>query len=189
MWVDISMAVWQFSQSHLLHHYHHVSCSRASQNYFFASNGCDLTVPIIRSLVPLALSALTLLMNFCAKVTLLGGKHIYVLFTCTRTFLLITVVVSAVRSHNVARINKSYESYGDRFTTTVIEDLATSDLSQAVKGLCELPFLYSEAECVPGVDAIIHVASPLANAASPQVILDVRRLRALNQPFPSNFLQ
>jgi hypothetical protein len=27
---------------------------------------------------------------------------------------------------------------------------------------------------IPGVDAIIHVASPLANAASPQVILDVR---------------
>jgi hypothetical protein len=134
--------------------------------------------------VPLALLALTLLMNFCAKVTLLGGKHI---FTCTRTLLLITVVVSAVRSHNVARITKSYESYGDRFTTTVIEDLATSDLSQAVKGSCGLPFLYSEAECVPGVDAIIHVASPLANAASPQVILDVRRLRALNHPFPSNF--
>jgi len=31
---------------------------------------------------------------------------------------------------------------------------------------------------VPGVDAIIHVASPLANAASPQVILDVRYPRA-----------
>ena len=44
------------------------------------------------------------------------------------------VVLSAVRSHNVPRVSKSYESYGDRFTTTVIEDLATSDLSQAVKG-------------------------------------------------------
>jgi hypothetical protein len=31
---------------------------------------------------------------------------------------------------------------------------------------------------VPGVDAIIHVASPLANAGSPQVILDVRHPRA-----------
>ena len=46
----------------------------------------------------------------------------------------VAVVVSAVRSHNVPRVSKSYESYGDRFTTTVIEDLATSDLSQAVKG-------------------------------------------------------
>ena len=119
-------------------------------------------------------------MSFCGKVTLLGGTHTHVLFTRARTLLLIIVVVSAVRSHNVGRITKSYESYGDRFTTTVIEDLATSDLSQAVKGSCELLFIYSEAEYVPGVDAIIHVASPLANAASPQVILDVCRLRALD---------
>jgi hypothetical protein len=42
--------------------------------------------------------------------------------------------VSAVRGHNVARVSKSYDSY-DRFTTSIIEDLATSDLSQAVKGL------------------------------------------------------
>jgi hypothetical protein len=44
-------------------------------------------------------------------------------------------VVSTVRSHNVARISKSYESFGDRFTTTVIDDIATSDLSQALKGV------------------------------------------------------
>ena len=92
--------------------------------------------------------------------------------------MLIIVVVSAVRSHNVARISKSYEPYGDRFTTTVIEDLSTSDLSQAVKGSWNPLFQYSEAEYVTGVDAIIHVASPLANAASPQVILHVRLLRA-----------
>ena len=98
--------------------------------------------------------------------------------------MLIIVVVSAVRSHNVARISKSYESYGDRFTTTVIEDLATSDLSQAVEGSCGPLSLYSEAEYVAGVDAIIHVASPLANAASPQVILDVRCLRALDPACP-----
>ena len=45
-------------------------------------------------------------------------------------------IVSAVRSHNVPRISKSYESFGDRFTTTVIDDIATSDFLQAVKGLC-----------------------------------------------------
>jgi hypothetical protein len=50
-------------------------------------------------------------------------------------------VVSAVRSHNVARISKSYESFGDRFTTTVIDDIATSDLVQAVKGLCHASLL------------------------------------------------
>jgi hypothetical protein len=43
-------------------------------------------------------------------------------------------VFSAVRSHNVPRISKSYESFGNRFTTTIIDDLATSDLSQAIKG-------------------------------------------------------
>ncbi|KAH9041974.1 hypothetical protein EDB85DRAFT_2139359 [Lactarius pseudohatsudake] len=55
-------------------------------------------------------------------------------------------VVSSARSHNIARVNKSYESFGDRFVAVVIDDLVTSDLLAAVKG----------------VDAIIHVASPLS---------------------------
>ena len=37
-----------------------------------------------------------------------------------------------------------------------------------------MSYLLMEAECILGVDAIIHVASPLANTAGPQVILDVR---------------
>ncbi|KAI9443359.1 NAD-P-binding protein [Lactarius indigo] len=65
-------------------------------------------------------------------------------------------VVSAVRSHNVARINKSYESFGDRFAAVVIDDLITSDLLLAVKG----------------VDAIIHIASPLSTSGTPKVILE-----------------
>ena len=44
------------------------------------------------------------------------------------------VVVSAVRSHNVARVSKSHESFGDRFSTVTIDDLITSDLQAAVKG-------------------------------------------------------
>jgi nucleoside-diphosphate-sugar epimerase len=44
------------------------------------------------------------------------------------------VVVSAVRSHNVARVSKSHESFGDRFSTVTIDDLVTSDLQAAVKG-------------------------------------------------------
>jgi len=89
--------------------------------------------------VPLALSAPTSLMSFYGGVTLLGGAHIHTsfFFTRTRIILLIVVVISAVRSHNVALISKSYESYSDRFTTTVVEDLTTSDLSQAVKGACK----------------------------------------------------
>ena len=47
----------------------------------------------------------------------------------------LATVASAVRSHNVPRISKGYESFGNRFTTTIIDDLITSDLSQAVKGL------------------------------------------------------
>ena len=35
-----------------------------------------------------------------------------------------------------------------------------------------------KAECVSGVDVIMHVASPLPNSSTPQVILDVRSARA-----------
>lgn len=55
---------------------------------------------------------------------------------------LLIVAVVAVRSHNVASVSKGYESFGDRFATTVIEDLTTSDLLQAVKGSCRLSNIY-----------------------------------------------
>jgi hypothetical protein len=35
----------------------------------------------------------------------------------------------------IPRISKIYESFGDRFTTIDIDDLATSDLSEVVKGM------------------------------------------------------
>ncbi|KAH8976398.1 NAD-P-binding protein [Lactarius hatsudake] len=65
-------------------------------------------------------------------------------------------VWGTVRSHNVARVTKGYESFGDRFAAVVIDDLVTSDLLAAVKG----------------VDAIIHVASPLSISATPNVVLE-----------------
>ncbi|KAH9166058.1 NAD-P-binding protein [Lactarius sanguifluus] len=65
-------------------------------------------------------------------------------------------VQGTVQSHNVARVNKGYESFGDRFAAVVIDDLITSDLLAAVKG----------------VDAIIHVASPLSISATPDIILE-----------------
>jgi hypothetical protein len=37
-----------------------------------------------------------------------------------------------------------------------------------------ISFLILGTECMIGVDAIIHVASPLSNAGTPQLILDVR---------------
>jgi hypothetical protein len=86
------------------------------------------------------------------------------------------IIVRTVRSHNVARISKSYESFGDRFTTTVIDDIATSDLSQAVEGPCRLATVsyLRKLNGFSGVDIIIHVASPLPNSSTPQAILDVR---------------
>ena len=86
------------------------------------------------------------------------------------------VVVSAVRSHNVARVSKSHESFGDRFSTVTVDDLVTSDLQAAVKGTQCTSTANSSMSLkhVLGVDAIIHVASPLAHAATPEVILDVR---------------
>ena len=79
--------------------------------------------------------------------------------------------VSAVRSHNVPRVSKSYESFGERFTTTIIDDIATSDFSEAVKGLYRANLLSTlEAECILGVDAIIHVASPLHQQIGRKII-------------------
>jgi hypothetical protein len=83
-----------------------------------------------------------------------------------------------VRSQNVTRVNKSYESFGNKFSTTVIDDLVTSDLSDAVKGMrCVGPLVPVSsnpmAEHILGVDAIIHVASALPHA-NPDVVLAVR---------------
>jgi UDP-glucose 4-epimerase len=69
-----------------------------------------------------------------------GYAYILSLDTKQYTYGVLTVF-SAVRSHNVPRIRKSYESFGDRFTTTVIDDIATSDFSEAVKGLCRVNVL------------------------------------------------
>ena len=40
-----------------------------------------------------------------------------------------TTVISTVQSNNVPRVNESYESFGNGFTTRTVDDLATSDLS------------------------------------------------------------
>ena len=87
-----------------------------------------------------------------------------------------TGTVSTVRSHNVARVSKSHESFGSKFSTVAIDDLVTSDLQAVVKGTqcVSTAVLYLMAEHILGVDAIIHVASPLAHTTTPDVILDVR---------------
>ena len=97
------------------------------------------------------------------------------------------VVVSSVRSHNVAHVSKSHESFGDRFSTVTIDDLVTSDLQAAVKGTrCASPASSSMSlKHVLGVDAIIHIASPLPNNGTPEVILDVRSNKI---SFPASWL-
>ena len=75
-------------------------------------------------------------MNFCEKVTPFGGTRIFpgLIFASPSAYQY-SGVVSAVRSHNVARVNKGHESFGDRFATVVIDDLVSSDLVPAVKGM------------------------------------------------------
>ncbi|KAI0044891.1 NAD-P-binding protein [Auriscalpium vulgare] len=64
-------------------------------------------------------------------------------------------VRGAARSKNISKLAASYESFGDKFTTVTIDDLASSDFTEAFTD----------------VDAIIHVASPLPGTAEPKDIL------------------
>jgi hypothetical protein len=95
-------------------------------------------------------------------------------------------IFSAVRSHNVARVNKSYRSFGDKFDTVLIDDLITSDLLAAVKGMKRAASVSSsDTEHIPGVDAIIHVASPSSATPNRDVVLEVRACRT---PLSANVL-
>ena len=88
-----------------------------------------------RLLVSLALLAPTSSANFYEKVTMFGGRQYSYTVEPLPPVLTSAGVISAVRSHNVARVNKSYESFGDRFAAVAIDDLITSDLLVAVKGM------------------------------------------------------
>ena len=83
--------------------------------------------------MPLALLDRTSSANFCKRAILFGGTRIFCRIH-RLSVLISTGTVSAVRGHNIARVSKSYESFGDRFSTVVIDDLVTSDLQAAVKG-------------------------------------------------------
>ncbi|KAA1470844.1 NAD(P)-binding protein [Dentipellis sp. KUC8613] len=64
-------------------------------------------------------------------------------------------VRGTARSGKAPRVQAAYASFGDRFEIVVVDDLATSDLSHALAG----------------VDALIHVGSPLAGKATPEVLI------------------
>ena len=70
------------------------------------------------------------------------------------------LVISAVRSHNVARVNKSHESFGDRFSTVVIDDLVTSDLVAAVKGMLREFASYLMAEHIFQESTLLSTSRP-----------------------------
>jgi hypothetical protein len=73
-------------------------------------------------------------------------------------------VFSAVRSHNFPRVSKSYESFGNRFNTVIIDELANSDLSQAVKGSWHVGLFYFRGLNIPQAlmpSSMLHHRSPI----------------------------
>ncbi|KAI0048239.1 NAD-P-binding protein [Auriscalpium vulgare] len=64
-------------------------------------------------------------------------------------------VRGTARSTASERLSANHASVGDKFEVAVIDDLATSDLTAAFKG----------------VDAVVHVASPMAMNIPPEVFL------------------
>ncbi|TFY56927.1 hypothetical protein EVG20_g8742 [Dentipellis fragilis] len=64
-------------------------------------------------------------------------------------------VRGTARSAKAPRVQAAYASFGDRFQIAVVDDLTTSDLSEAFKG----------------VDALIHVGSPLAGKAPQSTLI------------------
>ncbi|KAA1470841.1 NAD(P)-binding protein [Dentipellis sp. KUC8613] len=63
--------------------------------------------------------------------------------------------ISTARSGKAPRVQAAYASFGDRFQIVVVDDLATDDLTEAFKG----------------VDALIHVGSPLAGKAPTDILI------------------
>ncbi|KAI0313317.1 hypothetical protein OF83DRAFT_1141974, partial [Amylostereum chailletii] len=61
-------------------------------------------------------------------------------------------VRGTARSSKAAQLQKNYASHGNKFEVTIIDDITTSDFTDAVEG----------------VDAIIHVASPFGGATTEQ---------------------
>ena len=123
----------------------------------------------------LALLALISSSSYQSKVTPFEGTHIFQTYIYTGLHHdCRQLVVSAVRSHNILRVSKSYKSFGNRFTTTTVDDLVTSDLTGCKGSVTRYSCLFSQAEYISGVDAIMHVASPLFNTTDPQVMIDVR---------------
>ncbi|KAI0044876.1 NAD-P-binding protein [Auriscalpium vulgare] len=75
-------------------------------------------------------------------------------------------VRGAARSKNVAKLAASYESFGDRFQAVGVDDIATSSLTEAVKGIGE-----AEA-CLKGaIDGTIRILEAAVAAGVQKVVI------------------
>ncbi|KAI0305657.1 hypothetical protein B0F90DRAFT_1916110 [Multifurca ochricompacta] len=70
-------------------------------------------------------------------------------------------VRASARTPKVNIVKEGWLSYGHKFEVVAVDDLATGDLTDALKG----------------VGAIVHVAAPLAMAGPPDVVISVRVFR------------
>lgn len=86
-----------------------------------------------------------------------------------------------MRSPKVEAVKAAYAGYGDKFEVAVVDDIATSDLSEAFKGLCLGSLLgsprgrvtYSDTNVFSDVKAVIHVASAMDPSEGGEVLLKV----------------
>ncbi|TFY72044.1 hypothetical protein EVG20_g955 [Dentipellis fragilis] len=66
-------------------------------------------------------------------------------------------VRGTARSQKIDKLRAAYKSYGDKFEAAVVDDVATSDWTDAFRD----------------VRALIHIASPLGNGDAPEYVLRV----------------
>ncbi|KAA1467423.1 NAD-P-binding protein [Dentipellis sp. KUC8613] len=64
-------------------------------------------------------------------------------------------VRGTARSQKIDKLRAAYKSYGDKFEAVVVDDIALSDWTDALRG----------------VRALIHIASPLGNGDAPEYVL------------------
>jgi hypothetical protein len=129
-----------------------------------------------RLLVPLALLVRTSSVNFCEKAILFGGTFMFPQPYSVEPLCLplvgFSVRCEATTSLALARTTSHSAADFPLSSLTTWPRLTCRPLSEVRDGL--MLFRYLKAEYILGADAIIHVASPLPNAGTPEVILDVR---------------
>ena len=91
------------------------------------------------------------------------------------------ILISTVRSSKLEAAKEFYSSYGNKWEVVAFDDLVAGDLTEGLKGAYKLS--RNEITCannlvhLPGVQAVIHAASPLPGTlpASPALEVSSRR--------------